>query len=106
MRIILHKSSNPGETGQSARGLIPMDYTELGHADRQLLVTSISAVEDQAMTGAVHRLERPFFLIDIQGEHIVLVVLRMPGRFPQLGVIHVWRDDWLHMSNSCLGTKE
>ena len=93
MCIILHESPHAGETGQSARRLVPVDDTKLGHADRELLVAAVARVEDEAVAGAVHRLQRPLLLLDVEHEHVVLVVLPVAGGLPEPGVEHVRRDD-------------
>ena len=53
------------------------------------------------MTWTVHRLECPFLLLNIQNEHIILVVLPMTRGLPQFAVIHVRRYDWM-LSNSMI----
>jgi len=55
-----------------------MDNTELSHSDREFLVTAITRIEDQAMSGAVHGLQFSILLLDIKGKHIVLVILPVP----------------------------
>jgi hypothetical protein len=90
MGIILYEATNTSETGQSTRGLVTVDDTELGHANRQLLVATIPRVEDQGMAGAVHGLERPLLLLNVEGEHVIVVVLPVTGRLPELAVVHVW----------------
>ena len=70
-----------------------MDDTELRHPDRQLLVTSIPRVKDDAMPRTIHRFQSPLLFLDIKCEHVVLVVLPVPGSFPEFAVVHVRRDD-------------
>ena len=71
-----------------------MDDTELCHPDRELLVTSVPRVEDDAMSWAVHWFQSPFLLVDIKREHVVFVVLPVPRGFPKFAVVHIRRDDW------------
>jgi len=71
-----------------------MDDSEFCHPDGQLLVATVARVEDQAVAGTVHGLERPFLLLDVKDEHVVFVVLPVPGGLPELAVIHIWRDDY------------
>ena len=52
-----------------------MDDTELSHPNRQFLVTSISRVKDETVSRTVHGLERPFLLLDVEREHVIVVVL-------------------------------
>ena len=72
-----------------------MDDTEFRHADRQFFVATVSTIKDQAVARTVHRLEAPFFLLNVKREHVVLVVLPVARCFPQLTVEHVGRDDLL-----------
>ena len=93
MGIILNESPHTSQPGQSTRCFIAVNEAELGHAYRQLLVTAVTSVEDETVAGAVHRLERPFLLLNVEREHVVLVVLPVSGGFPQFGVVHVGGDD-------------
>ena len=52
-----------------------MQNTELGKSQRQLLVGSFPGVEDQTMTGTIHRLQREGVFIDLQLEHVLGVIL-------------------------------
>ena len=95
MRIVLDESPYAGQARERAGRLVTVEDTELGHTDGKLLVTTVARVEDEAVTGAVHWLERPFVFLDVEGEHVVLVVLPMAGRLPQFRVEHVGGDDFL-----------
>ena len=75
VRVVLHEAAHAREAGERARRLVAVEDAELGHADRQLLVRAVARVEDEAVARAVHRLERPLFLLDVEREHVVLVVL-------------------------------
>jgi hypothetical protein len=93
MCVILHEAANTCQTGESARGFITMDDTKLRHPDRQLLVTAVPGIKDQSVARTVHRLECPLLLLDVQSEHVVLVVLPMTRSLPKFAVVHIWRDD-------------
>lgn len=86
VRIVLYESPNSRQPRQRTRRLIPVDNAEFCHADGQLLVTPVARVEDQAMAWAVHGLQCPLLLLDVQCEHVVLVVLPVSGSLPDLGV--------------------
>ena len=66
-----------------------MDDPKLGHSYRQFFVATIARIKDQTVTRTIHGLERPFFLLDVQGEHIILIFLPMTGCFPEFRVEHV-----------------
>ena len=95
MRVVLDESPHAGQARERAGRLVTVEDTELGHTDGKLLVTTVARVEDEAVTGAVHWLERPFVFLDVEGEHVVLVVLPVSGSLPELAVEHVGRDDYV-----------
>jgi hypothetical protein len=82
--VILHETPDAGQTCQRTRGFIPVHDTKFGHPDRQFFVTPVPGVKDEAVTGAIHRLESPRLLLDVDYEHVVLVVLPVPRGLPQL----------------------
>lgn len=100
MRVVLNEPAHARQAREGARRLVTVDDPELGHADREFFVTAVARIEDQAVPRAVHRLERPRLLLDRQREHVVLVVLPVAGRLPQLAVVHVRRDDWQAVSKN------
>jgi len=71
-----------------------VDNTKLRHTNRKFLVATIARVKDQAMTWAVHRLESPLLLLNVEDEHIIFVILPVTRGLPKFAVEHVWRDDW------------
>ena len=94
MRIVLHESPDPRQARQRTGCLVPMDNTKLCHPDRELLVTSIPRIKDYAVSWAVHWLQRPFLLLDVERKHVVLVVLPVSRGFPEFAVIHIRRNNW------------
>ena len=46
------------------------------------MVAAIARVEDEAMPQAVHGLECPLLLLDIDGEHDVFIILPMARGLP------------------------
>jgi len=93
--IVLHEPPHTRQASQRSACLIPVDDTELGHADGELLVTAIFRVEDEAVARAVHGFKGPLLLLDVEREHVVLVVLPVTRGLPELRVVHVGRDDLL-----------
>lgn len=94
MGIVLHEPPHTSQAGERTRGFVSMNDTELGHSDRQLLVTTIPRVEDDTVAGAVHGFESPFFLLDIESEHVLPVVLPVARSLPKLGVVHVGGNNY------------
>ena len=93
MRVVLHEPSDPRQSRQRTGCLVPMDNTKLGHPDRKLLVASIPRVKDDTMPGTIHRFQSPLLLLNIECEHVVLVVLPMSGSFPEFAIVHIRRDN-------------
>jgi len=99
MRVVLHEAAHPHDPVQRARGLVAVARPELGHAQRQVAVALEPLVEDLHVAGAVHRLERVdglftgVLLVDLDDEHVVLVLVPVARRLPQLAVHHLRRVD-------------
>jgi hypothetical protein len=89
--VILHEPSHSGQTAQCSAGFVSVQNTEFGHPQGQFLVTSLSGVEDQTMSGTVHGLDGELFLVDRHAEHVIGVVLPMSGSLPELRVVDVGR---------------
>jgi hypothetical protein len=49
-----------------------------------------SVVEDETMARTVHRLQSELFLLDLEPEHVLGVVIPVAGGLPQPGVVDVW----------------
>ena len=60
-----------------------MALAELAIAQRQVAVAAHVRLEDQHVAGAVHRLQRVFALLRLGREHVLAVVLPVPGLLPQ-----------------------
>ena len=98
MRIILHKASHTRHPRQRPGRLVTMDDAELSHPNGKLLVASVSRIEDQAVSWAIHGFESPFFFLNVQQEHVILIVLPMAGCLPKFGVVHIGRNDYMVLS--------
>jgi hypothetical protein len=100
MCVILNETAHSCQASQRATCLVSMDDAKLGHSYRQFFVASIARIKDQTVARTIHGLERPFFFLNIQGEHVIFIVLPVTGRFPEFGVEHVRRDHWGEVRNS------
>jgi hypothetical protein len=100
MCVILNETAHSCQASQRATCLVSMDDAKLGHSYRQFLVASIARIKDQTVARTVHGLERPFFFLNIQREHVIFIVLPVTGRFPEFGVEHVRRDHWREVRTS------
>ncbi len=74
VRVILDETSHSGQSTERTGRLISVENAELGHADRQLSVVTGSGAENESVSRAVHRLERPDILLDLKGEHVFVVI--------------------------------
>src|SRR2546429_9025508 len=63
-----------------------MTGTELAVAERQIAVAPQIRIEDQHVSGTVHRLHREVALLRLGREHVLLEVLPMPRFFPQRAI--------------------
>mmetsp|Transcript_6588 Transcript_6588/g.15853 ORF Transcript_6588/g.15853 Transcript_6588/m.15853 type:complete len:566 (+) Transcript_6588:515-2212(+) len=93
VRVVLLKPPNPGEPVEGAAVLVAVEHAKVGHADGELAVGARAAVEDDAVPGAVHRLEAKLLLLHVDGKHVLLVVVRVPADLPEVKVVHVGRHD-------------
>lgn len=89
MRIILHESSHSREARQSTGCLVAVNDTELRHPDWQLLIASVATVEDKTVSRTVHRFQRPFLLLHIEREHVIIIILPVTRSLPEFTVEHV-----------------
>lgn len=55
-------------------------------------------INDIPVAWAVHRLECKDLFLHLKGEHVIAVVLPMPGGLPQLAVVNVWCHHLLEAS--------
>ena len=54
----------------------------------------------EAMARAVHRLHAELLALDIEDEHVLLVMCRMARDLPQLQVVNIRGNDFLQLSVS------
>mmetsp|Transcript_125980 Transcript_125980/g.268801 ORF Transcript_125980/g.268801 Transcript_125980/m.268801 type:complete len:371 (+) Transcript_125980:1069-2181(+) len=83
-----------------------MKDAEVGEAEGELLVASDAAIEHQEVSRAVHRLQHPFLLLNVQAVHVILILLIVPGGHEELGAVHVWRDHFRETTETVLAAHE
>ena len=93
MGIVLLETADTGQTAQGTRSLVTVENTEIGKAERQLTVRTLTDTKHQAVSRAVHGLESKSILLNIEREHVLLVVLPVSRGVPQLDVVHVGGHD-------------
>src|SRR5678815_2588136 len=72
-----------------------MALPELAVAQRQLAIRVEACVEDLDVARTVHRLDRIVAILAVRGEHVVLVVLPVPGPFPEAAIENLRTFDLL-----------
>ena len=69
-----------------------------------LAVTTIPVAEQDEVSRAVHWLQSPLALLDVQFEHIIRIVLPVTGLLPEADVVHVRGLDLLVAALAVLGS--
>jgi len=93
--VVLLEATDSGETGESTRSLVTVEDTKVGNSHGQFSVTALTVREEQTVTRAVHGLQSPLVLLNLEGEHVILVMLPVARLLPQGRVVHVGRHDLL-----------
>ena len=81
--VILRKSTHAHDAVQRTGGLVAVAVAKLTKAQWQVAVALDALLEDDDVTGAVHRLERIFTLFRIGREHVFAVLVPVTGLLPQ-----------------------
>lgn len=93
--IILLELADTGKSAESAGGLVTVQDTKIRDSQRKLTITTVTVTKEHEVTRAVHGLQRPLSLLDVQLEHVVLVVRPVAGSLPDTNIIHVGGLDLL-----------
>ena len=104
--IILLEATNPCETGKSARELVPVQDAEVSEPYRQLTIRVRLVLEDHAVTRTVHGLEALHLVVRLQEVEVLLVVLVVATRLPEVDAAQVGRDHFLVASLLILAAHE
>jgi hypothetical protein len=93
--VVLLEAAHAREARERAGELVPVEHAEVGKAQRQLAVRALAVLEHEAVGGAVHWLEAELLALDLEAEHVLLVLGGVARRLPQLEVEHVGRDHFV-----------
>jgi hypothetical protein len=104
--IILLETTDSGKTRQGTRELVAVQHTEIGHPPWQVLVSDVRVGKDLAVSGAVHGLQAISLLLDVKGEHVLLVVTPVTRDLPQIRLVHVGGHDLGEATFSVLALEE
>jgi len=109
--IILDETTHTGQTVKGAREFVTVENTKLGETKRKLTITACTVLEHQAVAGAVHRLQSPhgiriIIASDLEGEHVLLVVLPVAAGLPELAHEDIGGHDLIVATTEVLLTHE
>ena len=102
MSVVLLESSHTGQTSQSTREFVTVQDTKIGIPDGEVTIRSNGATKHETMAGTVHWFHGPFLTLDLEGEHIVLVVQSVTGLVPEIEIENVRCDDFVVSTNPVL----
>ncbi|OQA54827.1 MAG: hypothetical protein BWY42_01621 [Candidatus Omnitrophica bacterium ADurb.Bin277] len=88
MRVILGKPAHPEKTGKNAGSLVAVDLAEFRHLERQFAIRMFLFKIHQHAARTVHRLDRVALSVTLKKEHVLPVVIHMPGSFPEFVAKH------------------
>mmetsp|Transcript_377 Transcript_377/g.1430 ORF Transcript_377/g.1430 Transcript_377/m.1430 type:complete len:244 (-) Transcript_377:1000-1731(-) len=88
--IILLETTQASHSTERSLQFVSVQNSSLGEAHRQLTVRAFQVLEHETMSRAIHRLQAMNLVVNVELEHIVLVLVPVTGSLPQLIVEHVW----------------
>jgi hypothetical protein len=83
-----------------------VEDAEVSHSPGEVTEVHVLVGKNLAVTGAVHGLEAEHLLLDLEGEHVLLVVSPVTGLLPQVGLVHVGRHDLIEATLLILSLDE
>jgi len=81
--VVLREATHAHDAVQATRRLVAVTLAELAVAQRQVAVAFDALLEDQNVARTVHRLQGVVALFRLGGEHVLAVLVPVPGFFPQ-----------------------
>lgn len=110
MNTHLLETNDAGESGERTGELVAVEHAKVRQAERKLPVRVRAMLKDQTVPGAVHRLEAKLLSLlplsvrllvsATHGKHVVLIMLPVTRRLPQLLIVYNRCHDLLHTGNS------
>eukprot|EP00038_Savillea_parva_P007110 m.167860 g.167860 ORF g.167860 m.167860 type:complete len:388 (-) comp12888_c0_seq1:1202-2365(-) len=82
--IVLLETTNAGEARQCSECFVSVQHTKVGNAVREFLVRPGPMLEEETVPGAIHGLEGKRLLLHLETKHVIVVVLPVSRRLPQL----------------------
>ena len=82
VRVVLLEPPNACKSRQGAGQLIPVQNAEVSESERQLAIRPLAVLEHDTVARAIHRLEAELGTLDVEQEHVLLVLRRVARRVP------------------------
>ena len=92
--VILGKGTNTHDAVQAAGGLISMTLAKFTKTQWQVTVTLDALLENQNMTGAIHRLQGIVALLRFGHKHVFTVLVPVPRFLPKVLIQNLWSLDF------------
>ena len=93
MAVVLGEVTHAQEAVERAARLVAVQQARLGVAHRQVAVGVPGQRVELAVAGAVHRLDRDRPAFGLGDEHVLAVLVPVPGGLPQRAVVELWGLD-------------
>ena len=101
--VVLSETAHARDSSERATQFVTMEHADVGHTYRQLAPRTRAILEHETVARTVHGLQAERFLLHLDLEHIVRVMLPMTAAFPQFAVEHVGRYHFLIVAFAILG---
>mmetsp|Transcript_3792 Transcript_3792/g.4275 ORF Transcript_3792/g.4275 Transcript_3792/m.4275 type:complete len:638 (+) Transcript_3792:646-2559(+) len=90
--VVLLEAANTSEAVEGPTSLISVKDSKVREPHGQLSEGTGAHTKQNAVTGTVHGLETKLRVIDLEAEHVLLVVGRVPGGMPEVKVVNIGSD--------------
>lgn len=93
MGVVLLESSDPGKARESAVNFVSVQHSKISVSDGEVSPGPESGVEHETVSWAVHGLEPELSVLEVDDEHVFLVLFPVSGDYPELTIVHIGTDD-------------
>lgn len=98
MSIVLLESAHTRKTREGTGELVTVEDTKVSNSPGKITEVHVRVCKHAAVAGAVHGLEAKLLLLNLQNKHVLLVLGPVTRRLPQIGLVHVGRNDFLEVT--------
>mmetsp|Transcript_4921 Transcript_4921/g.7413 ORF Transcript_4921/g.7413 Transcript_4921/m.7413 type:complete len:275 (-) Transcript_4921:418-1242(-) len=93
--IILHKTSDTGESSQCTAQLVSVQDTKVGQTKWQVTVRADGIAKYETMSGTVHWFHGPLSSFNIETKHGILVMQSVTRLMPQVKIENIRSDNFI-----------